>query len=306
MHEEFETPGGLLITGVSGYLGRQLGRMAGQAGGWSEVTGTYWSHPVEIPGVQAVKLDLSDPAAVASLVQNVRPRVVVHTAISYGPDQRPVIVDGTRHITQAAERVGARLIHLSTDVLHDGEHGPYADDTPPTPIHEYGRAKAEAESQVLESGGEWLIVRTSLIFGFDPPDRQLFWLLNSVRGDKPIQLYTNELRNPVWVDNLAEALLELATRSEVRGYLNVAGAQAVNRYELGLKFLNFLGMEPRNIEPALSAGLAQNRPRDVRLKLDRAQAVLRTRLLGVDEVLESLLQVRAQILNMLQADRQPE
>lgn len=273
----------LLITGGSGYLGRHLLELA--VGRWEVVT-TYFRHPVAGEGFSAVRLDIGDADQVWTLMRRVQPEVVIHTAYTTESEaaMERVIVEGTRHVARGAARVGARLIHLSTDVLFDGRKGRYTESDPPSPITPYGRAKAAAEAIVAAEAENAVIVRTSLITGFEPPDRHTLWVLDSLRQGREIRLFTDEFRCPVWVITLARALLELA-ELDYRGVLNIAGEQVLSRYELGVRVARFFGLDPAGITPALAVESGLVRPLDCTLDLGLARRLLQTPLLGLDEVL---------------------
>lgn len=273
----------LLITGGSGYLGARLASLA--RGNW-DVTATYLSKPSDLPGCRWLPLDIRQGGAVDHLLAQVRPSVVLHTAfVMSSPEaMQAVIVDGTRHVAAAAAHAGAHLVHLSTDVLFDGEGGPYAEGDPPHPIMPYGRAKAIAEGVVNATCPEATIVRTSLIYGFRPPDPRTLWVTDSLRQGQPITLFTDEIRCPVWVDQLAAALLELAA-GERGGIWHLAGPQAVSRYAFGERLARFYGLDPSGVTPGLSRDSGLLRPRDCRLDISKAQAELSSPLWGVDEVL---------------------
>jgi dTDP-4-dehydrorhamnose reductase len=277
----------MLVTGGSGYLGDWVVRLARDA--W-DVTATCFSHAPDAPGATWRRLDLRDAEAVTALVNSVQPAVIVHTAAANpGPaaDFEAVNVDGTRHIAGAAARVGARLIHVSTDVIFDGERGAYTEADVPHPITDYGRSKAAAEAEVRASGVESVTVRTSLIYGWRPRlDRNTRWILESLRTGTAISLFTDELRNPIWVESLAAALVELAGLACV-GALNVAGAQVLSRYELGVRLARFHGADPAPIIAASSRESGLVRPLDCTLDLSRARRLLKTPLPGVDDVTHS-------------------
>ena len=95
------------------------------------------------------------------------PDVIVHTAYRRdGPTAQAVTVDGTAHVANAAVAQGARLLHLSTDVVFDGRAGrPYREPDRLCPVSDYGRAKTAAEHLVRTIAPGALIVRTSLIYG---------------------------------------------------------------------------------------------------------------------------------------------
>lgn len=273
----------LLITGGSGYLGRRLIALA--VGRW-QITATYFCHPLHGDGFIATRMDVRDAGQVAALMAQVRPDVVIHTAYTTESEEamQRVIIQGTRHVARGAAQVGARLIHLSTDVLFDGKKGHYTESDPPSPITAYGRAKAAAETIVAAEVEDAVIVRTSLITGFEPPDRHTQWVLDSLRQGREIRLFTDEFRCPVWVMTLARALLELA-ELDYRGVLNVAGDQVLTRYEIGVRLARFFGLDPAGITPALAAESGLVRPLDCSLDLGLARRLLRTPLLGLDEVL---------------------
>jgi dTDP-4-dehydrorhamnose reductase len=272
----------LLVTGGSGYLGQRLVRRA--QGHW-DVTTTCFSHQPSIPGCRWARLDICDTKGVVRLFEQVVPQVVIHTAAHRsGKDLERVNIDGTRHVALAALQVGARMIHLSTDVLFDGRRGNYVESDPPAPIIPYGRSKADAETLLVELMPQAIVVRTSLIYGFDPLDRHTCWMLEMLRQGRPVTLFTDERRCPIWVETLAAALLELAAL-EYAGVLHVAGRQALNRYEFGTRLLSFHGTDLSGIVPTLAAASGLQRPLDCTLDTTEARRLLKTPLPGVDEVI---------------------
>ncbi len=277
----------ILVTGGSGYLGGWVVRLA--RAGWS-VTVTYLTHPPADPDpVTSWRwLDARDGPAVRALVETVRPAVVVHTAAlnpGQGQDFDAVNAEGAGHVARAAAAVGARLIHVSTDVVFDGKKGGYTAADPLSPITPYGRSKALAEGAVREAGGEAVIVRTSLIYGWRPTAaRQVSWIVEAAARGGTVRLFTDERRCPVWVESLAAALVELAGLAHT-GVLHVAGTQALSRYEFGRRLLRFHGLDPALAVPVSSRESGLVCPLDCTLDCARARKLLRTPLPGVDEVL---------------------
>jgi dTDP-4-dehydrorhamnose reductase len=275
----------LLVTGGSGYLGGWVVRLA--RGRW-DVAATYLTHPADEPGADWRRLDVRDEAAANALVADVRPDVIAHTAAinpGQGTDFEAVNTVGTRHIARAATKHGARLIHVSSDVLFDGRKGNYVEEDPPSPINPYGHSKALAEGEVHASGAEAVIVRTSLIYGWRPRlGRQMRWMLGDLQAGKPVRLYTDELRCPIWVESLGAAVVELADL-DYTGILHVAGAQPLSRYDFGVQLLRFHGVDLGAVVPVSARGGTPHRPLDGTLDSSRARALLRTPLPGVDEVL---------------------
>jgi dTDP-4-dehydrorhamnose reductase len=243
----------LHVTGASGFLGRELTRLA--------------------PGASSERVEVRDTAAVLALLRRVRPDAVIHTAYRQSGDgAREIVVSGSESFARATESVGARLVHVSTDVVFDGRKGSaYVEDDPPSPCTEYGRNKADAEACVARVAPDALIVRTSLIVGgpeHTPSKHEL------AAADPAATFYEDEIRSPVQVADLAAALLELA-ELPITGPLNVAGADDVSRAELA---------ELVTGRPVRRAPAPPGRPLDCALDSSRARDLLSTDLRGVRTV----------------------
>ena len=237
------------LTGRTGYLGSELARLR--------------------PDAVGERVEVRDAEAVLALLERVRPDLVIHTA--YRQDEDDVNTVGSENVARAAAAVGARLVHLSTDVVFDGRKGaPYVESDPLSPVTAYGRAKAHAERLVAAAHPEALIVRTSLLYGGARPSKH-----ERAARDRSFTFYTDEIRSPVHVGDLARALLELA-ELDVSGPLHVAGSDAVSRAELA----ELIARRPVRKAPA-----PPDRPLNCSLDSSRAQAMIRTRLRGVREVL---------------------
>ncbi len=137
------------------------------------------------------------------------------------------------------------------------------------------------------SGAEAVTVCTSLIYGWRlRMGRHTRWIVDDLEAGKPVRLFTDELRCPIWVESLAAAVVELAGLNYM-GVLHVAGAQLLSRYEFGVRLLRFHGLDPSPIIPARSVANRSGlrRPLDCTLDCSRARSLLRTPLPGFDEVL---------------------
>ena len=246
----------LHVTGASGFLGRELLRRR--------------------PEASSARVDIRDAGAVHELFRRLRPELVLHTAYRQeGEAAWKITVDGAENVARAACEAGARLLHLSTDVVFDGRRGsPYVEEDVPSPVTEYGRAKAESERRVLAAHPDALVVRTSLIVGgpgHEPSKHELAAL------DPATVFYEDEIRCPIQVGDLAAALLEL-TDLEVEGILHVVGADALSRADLA----ELVAGRPGRRSPA-----PPGRPLDCRLDCSRARGLLRPELRGMRSVLDT-------------------
>jgi len=273
----------LLITGGTGYLGAELLR---RAGGW-QVAATGFSHVPDASAARWFQVDIRDEMAVTRAFEEWRPDVVIHSAYRQrGPDLWTTSAEGAGVVARVARLAGARLIHMSSDALFDGERaGSYSEADEPSPITPYGEAKAAAERLVAEAHPDALIVRTSLIYGGEAPGPHEQLVLDALAGRADLAFFTDELRCPIAVGDLAEALLELAP-AERAGRLHVAGADVVSRYAFAMLIAAAHGQDPARLRAASSASSEVRRPRNCALDSRLARRLLQTRLRGVREVLQ--------------------
>jgi dTDP-4-dehydrorhamnose reductase len=249
----------VLVTGGSGTLGGTLVRQAIAAG--HEVVATYASRAGDAD-VTWVRMDVREAVDFSA----VKPDVVVHTA--YKQSDWRATADGAANVAVAARKAGARLVHVSSDAVFSGNAGePYDESAVPDPIWPYGAAKAAAETAVRAIDPTAAIVRTSLII---PP-----------HGSLPPVLFTDDVRCPVDVNDLACALLELADSAEA-GVYHVAGAEALSRFELGMLVSKRDGLDPERFSKGQRNVPG---PLDVRLDCRYTQSLLKTRLRGATEFL---------------------
>lgn len=252
--------GRLLITGGAGDLGSRIARIAAGAG-W-EVVVTRRRAPAD-PTHRAVEVDLRDPGAVRGAVAQIAPDVIVHTAYDKHDN-------GADSVTQAgtaalAGATDARLVFTSTDVVFSGHLGrPYTEADPPDPINDYGRAKTAAEASLADRT-DTLITRLSLLVDPDTGP-QVELVRAAARGDAT--LFTDEVRCPALIDDVAEALVALAAGDEA-GVLHLGGPDAMDRAELGRLLAPAAGVDPDDLAVGtLPAG--SDRPADLRLDSARA------------------------------------
>ena len=248
----------LLVTGGTGYLGAVVAEV-GRRDGW------------DVTAIGSAHLDVRDAPAVVAFVDRLRPDAIVHTAyVRDGPTARAVNVDGSTAV--AAASGSARLVHVSTDVVFDGRLGrPYREDDAASPVTDYGRTKADAEKAVLRCAPGAVVVRTSLIYGGParPPSPH-----EVAAVDPSGVFYTDELRCPIQVDDLAAALVELC-RHDVAGMLHVAGPEGLSRHAFA---------EAITGHSVNGVAAPPGRPLDCRLDCSLARTILRTPLRGPTQV----------------------
>lgn len=263
----------LLLTGASGQLGAYLLREALRRG--CPIVAWSGRRPGELFGCPLRPVDLTDEDAVAAAFREARPDVVIHAAAMAGvadchrdPARAEVInTRGSARIAELAEQSGARLVHVSTDMVFDGERGGYREEDAVAPLSKYGRTKAEAERVVL-AHPRTVVVRVSLLFGPGVGERRTFFdeQVAALKEGRPLTLFHDEWRTPLSLLAAARGLLDIA-ESDVVGLLHMGGPERLSRLDMGRRLAAFLGLDPVGIVSAsrLSAPAVEPRPRDLSL-----------------------------------------
>lgn len=281
----------LLITGISGFLGRHLTTFPQQE--W-RITGMYGRQPLEWPGVATLAADLTDSASLDALLTTCRPDAVLHLATASNPnfcEENPELthqinVAATLQLARYCADRGLPFLFTSTDLVFDGEHAPYATTDAPSPISVYGRQKAEAEAGVLALHPGACVARLPLMYGqganFLPA-----WVEKGRRGET-IPAFTDEYRSPALAADVARGLW-LLLEKEVNGIWHLGGPERVSRYEFGLHMAEVFGFSQKLILPGRRADVAMPAPRPADVSLDsRESCDLGYRPLGVRQGLEKV------------------
>ena len=265
------------MTGASGQLGAEVVRMAHRLG-W-DVFGTFMSHPA--PGPVFHYLDVTDRAAIGSLVEDLRPEAVIHAAANSDLDwcdrhkdlAYEINAVGARNVARACKMAGAFLIYVSTDYVFDGQAGPYGEEDAPRPVVQYGFTKLSGEEQVMETSPAFCVARTSMQFGWAGTKENLAThVLRRLRSGQKVQAVADLIVSPSYSGNVAEMLLEIVER-RWPGVLNVCGATRMTRYQFAQKVAEAFGEDPGRITPGTSEQIQWKTPRPKNCGLDVTQAM---------------------------------
>lgn len=281
-----------LIIGASGQVGEHLVLAASLAG--FETLGTYYSHPVE--GMQ--QLDIRSKREVQSLLTTVRPAVVYLPASLTNVDyceMHPqkgyaVNVSGVCNVVQTVNDIGAKLVYFSSDYIFNGEVGPYHEEDPANPICEYGRQKVIAEHYVALHACDYLIVRTTVVYGWERQCKNFVCrLLSVLEASNILRVPVDQVGNPTYAPNLAQAVIELAC-SGAKGVYDVVGPERVNRYEFACEAARAFGLDGSLIKgiPTCELGQVAPRPLNAGMVVEKATDALKVPLVSYKEGLRMM------------------
>jgi dTDP-4-dehydrorhamnose reductase len=267
-----------LVTGAGGALGsvvmRRLAREHKHAYGLVSRDGPTPAHG------QTLRVELTDPRSYRDHILTLAPRAIIHLAAISKPSAvladpelaHAVNVDATAALVELASMLGARFFYASTDMVFDGESGPYSERDATEPGTLYGRMKLEGECHVLAHPGA-LVARLPLLYGNPAVARASTFFEDMVQAllvGRPIQLFEDELRSPLWLEDAAEACIRLS-ETAISGVLHVAGPEGLSRVEMGQRLAAALSCSPTPLVTTRRDAMPgpEPRPRDLRLDCSR-------------------------------------
>jgi len=215
-----------------------------------------------------VRLDVSSPSAVRSLVERERPGAVFYVA--YDKADRAITVDAARAAASAATSVGARVVLTSTDLVFDGRAGNYDENAPAAPVLPYGQMKLEAEAAVRDAAPGAVILRPSLLVGESGINLRPSYECGQLMRGQPTDLYSDEWRSPVHVDDVAKIAWELCSM-DVAGPYHVGGPERLSRLELGRVLCTMFRFDAGLLREAKRPA---DRPRDTSLNSSRVRELV--------------------------------
>jgi dTDP-4-dehydrorhamnose reductase len=217
-----------LITGAGGQLGRALAETA-PAG-------------VKLVALDSATLDITSCEAAAAAVRDHRPALILnaagYTAVDRAEQERDrafaVNADGAAHLAQAARDNGARLIHVSTDYVFDGDRSrPWRPDDPTAPLGVYGASKLEGERRVVALDPRALIVRTAWVYGAHGHNF-VNTMLRLMRNSDEIRVVSDQVGTPTWSKSLARALWAAADKPALAGIYHWTDAGVASWYDFAV------------------------------------------------------------------------
>lgn len=288
----------LLVVGASGLLGT---RLMEQARGKHDPIGTYNPEADGKSFWRLEPLDIGSREEVDRLMDKVRPDIVILTAAMTNVDaceKNPSLANrvnasGPELVARACKRLGARLVHVSTDYVFDGtKDRKYREEDVPRPISVYGSSKLAGERAVLSTLPEAVVARPAVLYGWNPIEGKenfVTWVLRKLRGGEKATLFNDQWISPTYADDLARTLLELAER-DVKGIWHVSGPDCLNRVECGHMIAEVFDLNKRLIAsvPSSAVSLPAKRPRNSCLDVAEVERLLGRKTVSFEEGLKMM------------------
>lgn len=273
----------ILVTGSNGLLGQKL-------------TDYYRTRPdIELiatakgadrypqkQGYTYESLDITNKEEVAQVFAKHLPAAVIHTAAMTNVDAcetdqagcDALNVRAVEYIVEACNKHHVHLVHLSTDFIFDGTHGPLSESERPNPLSYYGHSKLKGEKIIMDQCRQWAILRTVLVYGVvNDMSRSniVLWAKNSLEQGKTINVVSDQFRTPTLAEDLALGCV-LAADKKAQGVFHISGKDFLSVFDLVYRVADFWKLDKSLLHISGSEGIKQpaKRPPITGFRIEKA------------------------------------
>jgi dTDP-4-dehydrorhamnose reductase len=219
----------ILLAGINGQLGQELHPMLVKLG--------------DVTWVDRETLDLSQPEMIRQVMAEVKPDLIVNACAYTAVDKAESEADlamavngtGVGILAEEALKLGARLIHVSTDYVFDGcQSHPYQETDPTNPIGVYGKSKLAGEEAIQQVGGDYIIVRTAWVYGVGGMGNFVKTMLRLGSSRDELRVVTDQVGSPTWTKDLAEAIVCMIQNSPESGIYHYTNSGVCSWYDFAI------------------------------------------------------------------------
>jgi dTDP-4-dehydrorhamnose reductase len=242
----------ILVTGSNGLLGQKLIQLL-DSDPEIELVATARS-PLSIPLKRGVfqKMDIENKEEIVQAFFEHKPELVINTAAMTQVDDCEMQkekcwkanVTSVELLSEACQWYNTHLVHVSTDFIFDGSHGPLDENEKPSPVNYYGESKLAAEEVIKVSAIDWCILRTVLVYGITPDMSRsniVLWVKNSLEQGKKINVVNDQWRTPTLAEDLAMGCY-LAAKQKAKGIYNISGKDFLSPYDIAIHTARFFNL----------------------------------------------------------------
>ncbi|MFO0322400.1 MAG: SDR family oxidoreductase [Bacteroidota bacterium] len=265
----------ILITGSNGLLGQKLVyKLKKNPNIQCIATARGLNRLVKTDGYIFTELDITRLENVIQVFTSYKPDVVINTAAMTNVDACETEkeacwllnvtavqnqIDVLEKLQKENSNYKPQFIHLSTDFIFDGSHGPLDENEIPNPQSYYAESKLEAEKIVQASHLHWAIARTVLVYGIvDNMSRSniVLWVKQNLEQGKEINVVDDQYRTPTLAEDLADGCLLIAEK-KAQGIYHISGKDFLNILELAQLVADYYNLDKSLIKPSKSADIKQ-------------------------------------------------
>lgn len=257
----------ILLTGANGLLGYKLVQLLSQQPTIQTIA-TGRRMISDLPAnVSFSELDITDSLQTEKIISELKPDVIINAAAMTQVDQCETDRDacwkanvtGVENLIATCGKTHTHLVHISTDFIFDGSHGPLEETAIPNPVNFYGESKLAGEKALQQSTISWAILRTVLVYGVTPDMSRsniVLWVKKSLEDGKVIHVVNDQWRTPTLAEDLAMGCF-LAAIKKAHGIYNISGEEVMTPYDIALQTADFFKLDKSLIQATDSSTFKQ-------------------------------------------------
>ncbi|MFZ1321092.1 MAG: SDR family oxidoreductase [Ignavibacteria bacterium] len=268
----------IIITGGSGLLGQYLNIYLNRE---HSILTVYNNSVGNCTEYNSLKTDLNNTYYLSEVIKEFRPDILIHTAAVSRPEECDKLsyeyvikinYNLTKLLSEYCNKIKCRLIFTSTDLVYDGDTNKIQDESSiPKPVSLYAQTKLDSENFIRENCNDYLILRTSLLYGIglNGSSCNFHNMLISFKKGEKVRLFYDQYRTPLSLHNSAEIIDEIA-KSDIKNLtMNFGGSERISRSELGEMVCRKFNFDLDLIEKtSLKESVTKNKVIDVSMNTD--------------------------------------
>ena len=284
----------ILLTGASGLLGLNIALALD--GKEHQVFGVSNTPPLSWANFKTIQAELTGEGVLEKLFAEIKPEAVIHCAAIANVDDcetKPELAETINarlpgQVAVLAAQYNAKMVHISTDAVFDGQKGNYLETDAPNPLSVYAKTKLGGENAVALANPNALIARVNF-YGWSMSGKRSLaeWFVSNLAEGNAIKGFKDVLFCPFMVLDLVDTLMQ-AIDKDLKGLYHVVGSEAMSKYDFGQAIARKFGFDTNLLTPAsvYDAGLKAARSPNLTLNTGKIVSALGRPLPGFESGLQ--------------------
>ena len=274
----------IVITGSNGLLGQTLVNLLMKAPENYSVFGlSKGDNRMNRNDFLYYDIDITNYSQLEQCITYIQPSFIINTAAMTNVDTcelKPeecnnLNIEAVKYLTQICTKLNIHFIQISTDFIFDGSKGIYKETDLPNPLSTYGHSKLKAENIVKNSGVNFSILRTILVYGKGVNLKRnniVLWVKDMLENNKEITIVDDQYRMPTYVEDLAMAC-KLIIDKNISGVYHISSNELLSVFEIANQIADVFGLNKKLIKPISSKTLNQKAIRPQKTGFDLSKTI---------------------------------
>ena len=274
----------IVITGSNGLLGQTLVNLLMKAPENYSVFGlSKGDNRMNRNDFLYYDIDITNYSQLEECITYIQPSFIINTAAMTNVDTCEIKpkecnnlnIEAVKYLTQICAKLNIHFIQISTDFIFDGSKGIYKETDLPNPLSIYGHSKLKAENIVKNSGVNFSILRTILVYGKGVNLKRnniVLWVKDMLENNKEITIVDDQYRMPTYVEDLAMAC-KLIVDKNISGVYHISSNELLSVFEIANQIADVFGLNKKLIKPISSKTLNQKAIRPQKTGFDLSKTI---------------------------------